>query len=47
MNSEFEVPRDARKLLASGADEAYLQHWGARLGVEALLRKCMDAGYDT
>jgi hypothetical protein len=38
--------RDVRKLLASGTDEAYLRAWSAKLGVDALLRKCMDAGYD-
>jgi hypothetical protein len=43
--SAFQL-RDVRKLLASGADEAYLRHWSATLGVDALLRKCMDAGYD-
>jgi hypothetical protein len=30
----------------SGADEAYLCAWSEKLGVEALLRKCMDEGYD-
>jgi len=44
--SAFQM-RDVRNLLASGADEAYLHHWGARLGVEALLQKCMDAGHDS
>jgi hypothetical protein len=43
--SAFQL-RDVRKLVASGADEAYLRAWSARLGVDALLRKCMDAGYD-
>jgi hypothetical protein len=39
-------PADVRKLVASGADEAYLRAWSAKLGVDALLRRCMDAGYD-
>jgi len=43
--SAFQL-RDVRKLLASGPDEAYLLQWSARLGVDALLRKCMDAGHD-
>lgn len=43
--SAFQL-RDVRKLLASGADEAYLHQWSARLGVEALLRRCLDAGHD-
>jgi hypothetical protein len=43
--SAFQL-RDVRKLVASGADEAYLRAWSARLGVDALLRRCMDAGYD-
>ena len=36
---------DVRKLLASGADEAYLGEWSVKLGVERLLRKCLDAGH--
>lgn len=44
--SAFQL-RDVRKLLASGADEAYLHHWSARLGVDVLLRRCMDAGHDS
>lgn len=36
---------DVRKLIASGADEAYLRDWSSKLGVEDLLRKCLDAGY--
>jgi len=44
--SAFQL-RDVRKLLASGADEAYVLEWSARLGVDALLRKCMDAGHDS
>ena len=43
--SAFQL-RDVRKLLASGADEAYLDAWSVKLGVGALLRKCMDAGHD-
>ena len=43
--SAFQL-RDVRKLLASGADEAYLDSWSVRLGVDALLRKCMDAGHN-
>jgi len=38
--------RDVRKLLASGANEAYLRQWSVRLGVDALLRKSTDAGHD-
>jgi hypothetical protein len=44
--SAFQL-RDVRKLLASGADRAYLQQWSARLGIEALLRQCTDARHDT
>jgi hypothetical protein len=44
--SAFQL-RDVRKLLASGADQAYLLEWSERLGVGALLRKCIDAGHDT
>ena len=36
---------DVRKLLASSADETYLREWSGKLGVEGLLRKCMDAGH--
>ena len=43
--SAFQL-RDVEKLLASGADEAYLDQWGARLGVDALLRRCRDARHD-
>jgi hypothetical protein len=43
--SAFQL-RDVRKLVASGADEAYLRAWGEKLGVAALLRKCMDERYD-
>jgi hypothetical protein len=43
--SAFQL-RDVRKLLAAGADEAYLDEWSARLGVGALLRKCRDAGHE-
>lgn len=43
--SAFQL-RDVRKLLASGADQAYLDRWSAKLGVGALLRKCMDAGHE-
>ncbi len=43
--SAFQL-RDVQKLLASGVDEAYLRRWSAQLGVEALLERCMDAGYD-
>jgi hypothetical protein len=39
--------RDVRTLLASGADEAYLRQWSARLGVDALLLQCRDAGHDS
>lgn len=38
---------DVRKLLAAGADEAYLREWSGKLGVEHLLRECLDAGHDT
>ena len=44
--SAFQL-RDVRKLLASGADEAYIDRWSTTLGVDALLRKCRDAGYDS
>ena len=42
--SEMQL-RDVRKLLASGADEVYLQEWSTKLGVADLLRKCLDAGH--
>jgi len=44
--SAFQL-RDVRKLLASGVDEAYLDRWSMTLGVDVLLRKCKDAGYDS
>jgi hypothetical protein len=44
--SAFQL-RDVRKLLASSVDEAYLRRWSARLGVDALLQKCRDAGHDS
>lgn len=40
--SELQL-RDVRNLLASGADEAYLEEWAARLGVDGLLEQCRDA----
>jgi hypothetical protein len=43
--SAFQL-RDVRKLLASGADAAYLDEWSVRLGVDALLLRCKDAGHD-
>jgi hypothetical protein len=43
--SAFQL-RDVRSLLASGVDEDYLRSWSARLGVDALLRRCMDARYE-
>jgi len=43
--SSFQL-RDVRKLLASGVDEAYLGQWSVKLGVDVLLRKSMDAGYE-
>jgi hypothetical protein len=42
--SAFQL-RDVRKLLASGVDEAYLDQWSVRLGVDALLRRCLDVGH--
>jgi RNA-binding protein YhbY len=44
--SAFQL-RDVRKLLASGVDEAYLSDWSVRLGVDALLRRCTDAGHES
>jgi hypothetical protein len=44
--SAFQL-RDVRKLLASGANQAYLLEWSERLGIGASLRKCIDAGHDT
>ena len=44
--SAFQL-RDVRNLLASGVDEDYLRFWSAKLGVGALLQKCMDAGHDS
>ena len=42
-STESEVQlRDVRKLLASGVDGAYLGEWSAKLGVDALLRRCTD-----
>ena len=43
--SAFQL-RDVRKLLASGADEAYLGGWSVTLGVDVLLRKCRDERYE-
>lgn len=43
--SAFQL-RDVRKLLASGADEAYLDQWSVALGIADLLRKSLDAGYE-
>jgi len=37
--------RDVRKLLAAGADRAYLERWAITLGVAALLGRCLDAGH--
>jgi hypothetical protein len=42
--SAFQL-RDVRNLLASGVDDAYLRQWSAKLGVDALLGKCIDAGH--
>ena len=42
--SAFQL-RDVRKLLASGADAAYLHQWSVTLGVADLLQRCLDAGY--
>ena len=36
---------DVRKLLTSGADEAYLREWSGKLDVDGLLQKCLDAGH--
>jgi hypothetical protein len=45
-NSQSETQLgDVRRLLASGADGAYLREWSDKLGVEDLLRKCLDAGH--
>jgi len=44
--SAFQL-RDVQSLLASGVDEDYLHAWSVKLGVDALLRKCTDAGYDS
>lgn len=38
--------RDVRNLLASGVDRDYLRHWSRRIGLEALLERCMDEGHD-
>ncbi|MGH8705163.1 MAG: hypothetical protein ACREUO_07080 [Burkholderiales bacterium] len=43
-DSEFQL-RDVRRLLASGVDRAYLDQWSVTIGVDALLRKCGDAGH--
>jgi hypothetical protein len=45
-DSAFQL-RDVRSLLATGVDEDYVRSWSAKLGVNALLSECMDAGYDT
>lgn len=44
--SAFQL-RDVRKLLASGADEAYLGEWSIKLGVDELLRKCMNERHNS
>jgi predicted nucleotidyltransferase len=40
-HSEFQL-RDVRNLLKSGYDVAYLQTWTEKLGLDSLLRECMD-----
>lgn len=44
--SELQL-RDVRALLAGGADRKYLEQWAEDLSVTELLRKSLDAGYDT
>jgi hypothetical protein len=43
--SAFQL-RDVQSLLATGVDADYLRAWSGKLGVDALLRKCIDAGHD-
>jgi hypothetical protein len=33
---------DARNLLATGYDAAYLQHWTRKLGLDKLLNECLE-----
>lgn len=40
-HSEFQL-RDVRNLLKSGYDAAYLQTWTDKLGLESLLKECLD-----
>lgn len=37
--------RDVQNLLEAAAERQYLNDWAARLGVNDLLLKCLDAGY--
>jgi len=40
-HSEFQL-RDVKNLLKSGYDATYLQTWTEKLGLENLLRECLD-----
>jgi predicted nucleotidyltransferase len=40
-HSEFQL-RDVRNLLKSGYDATYLQTWTGKLGLDSLLRECLD-----
>ena len=40
-HSEFQL-RDVRNLLKSGYDATYLQTWTDKLGLESLLKECLD-----
>jgi hypothetical protein len=40
-HSEMQL-RDVKNLLATGYDTAYLEHWTRELGLDTLLRECLD-----
>lgn len=40
-HSEFQL-RDVRNLLKAGYDATYLQTWTGKLGLDSLLRECLD-----
>jgi len=40
-HSEIQL-RDVKNLLATGYDATYLQHWTHELGLDSLLRECLE-----
>ena len=45
-HSEFQL-RDVRNLLLTGYDAEYVTHWTRRLGLDGLLKECLDARHIT